>query len=333
MFRLVFGGPMPDLPDFEPDRVLGDEALHDARERVRRGDWQAARKVIEDAGVDWETRGRRIGVLSDAAAADDRWLYAWLQADPNDPAAVLIQAAMLNQRAGEARGSASAAHTTAEQFQNFRALSHAAGQVGQRAMALAGPYDPLPWVEIMSTMFADHDARKHSFDAVLAEGRRRDPVNFDLHWSAISLRCEKWYGSHEQMFAMAREVAAAAPPGASSVLFPLFAHFEYALREFAWDTHSARSLRASRKYFRRPEVQRELDHWIAKWRAGRPNVARISTCLQWLALFYTLTGRKRAAKAVFDQLGGAVNATNEWGYFWGGSELGYLKAWMWANGV
>ena len=200
-------------------------------------------------------------------------------------------------------------------------------------MALAGPHDPLPWVEMLGAMFADRGAGAASFDEVFDEGRRRDPYNFDLHLTAVSLRCQKWGGSHELMFATARGVAEAAPPGHSSVLLPLFAHFEYAMLEFGWNERTAKSLKAHRKYFGRSEVQQELDHWIAKWRSGTPGPGRLSTCRQWQALYYTLAGRRTAAKAVFDELGQYVVATTAWAYFWPGEEYGYLKSWMWANRI
>ncbi|MFC7529682.1 hypothetical protein [Actinoplanes sp. GCM10030250] len=333
LIRYLFGGPVPETPEFDEERIFWDVDLRDARDRARHGDWQAARKVIEQAGTDWELRGGRLGVLADLAATDDAWLYAWLRAEPEDPSAVLIQSIMLGQRAGEARGSASAANTTQEQFQNFRALSDAAAQVGQRAIDLAPPNDPLPWVEQLGNMFADRRTVETSFDAVFDEARRRDPYNFDLHFTALSLRCQKWYGSHEQMFAIARNVAAAAPPGASAVVLPLFAHFEFAMREFCWDTRTSKSLRAAKKYFRRPEVQQELDQWIAKWRAAPPNRARLASCRQWIALYYTMAGRRKEAKAVFDELGQYVLPVTGWGYFFAGGEYGYLKSWWWANGV
>lgn len=332
-FRTLSGDPIPDPPEFDADRAMNDPELLEARERARHGDWQAARAAIEAAGTDWELRGRRVGVFSDLAAADDRWLYAWLSAAPSDPTAVLIQAAMLGQRAGEARGSAAAADTSAEQFAGFQQLSQASAQVGERAIALAGAGDPLPWVEMLGTMFADRHARALSADEVFEQGRRRDPYNFDLHWTVLSLRCKKWGGSHELMFATAREVAEAAPSGHSSVLLPLFAHFEYALLEFGWSERTDQTRKVQRRYFTRPEVRQELDHWIAKWRAGTPGPAKLSTCRQWQALYYSLAGRRAEAKAVFDELGQYVVPTTGWGYFWPGGEYGYLKAWMWANRI
>ncbi|BCY12188.1 hypothetical protein [Actinoplanes sp. L3-i22] len=324
--RLVREGSLPEVPEFGDERAIRDAPLRDARRDVRLGDWESAREVIAAAGRDWELRGRRIGSLGDLAATDGGWLDEWLRADPDDAAAVLLQSARLGHEAGNARGAASAPNTSAEQAAAFHRLSAQSAEAGRRAIALADPADPVPWVQLLGTQYAAGG----SIDEVFEEGRRRDPYHFDLHLTALSLRCEKWFGSHEEMFATAREVAAAAPAGANAVMLPLFAHYEYAMREFAWETRSKQTTKACRKYFRRPEVRDEVDGLVAKWLAGTPNPAGARTCWQWIALFHTLNGRRAAARAVFDELGPYVTPNHAWGYMFGGSEYGYLESWTWA---
>ncbi|MBG0561393.1 hypothetical protein [Actinoplanes aureus] len=328
--RYLFGGPMPEMPEFDPELALTEPVLREARDRARAGDWWAARKVVEDAGTDWDVRMWRLGTLAELAEKDDGWLYAWLRAEPSDPDAVLVQAMALHKRAWEARGGASADDTTAEQFTNFHQMSASAAQVAQRAIVLARPGDPVPWEVMLGTMFA---GGRGSFDEVYAEGRRRDPYNFHLHWRAITLRSEKWYGSHEQMFGLARGVAAAAPPGHRSVLLPLYAHFEYALREFAWGTFHRRQLSRTRRYFRGPEVRQEVEQWIAKFLAGSPGAAPLGIVRNRMAVYYCLTQQRPQAKAVFDELGQYVTPAVQWNHFWGDSEFGYFKNWWWANGL
>src|SRR5688572_23370099 len=105
--RYLFGGPMPEMPEFDPELALIEPVLREARDRARAGDWWAARKVVEDAGTDWDVRMWRLGTLAELAEKDDGWLYAWLRAEPSDPDAVLVQAMALHKRAWEARGGAS----------------------------------------------------------------------------------------------------------------------------------------------------------------------------------------------------------------------------------
>ncbi|GIF38522.1 hypothetical protein [Actinoplanes xinjiangensis] len=333
LIRRIVGGPLPPTPEFDADEqlMIKDAVLRDARERLLRdGDWRVAKQAIEAAGTDWALRGYRLGVFAGLADDDDAWFDAWLRAEPSDPSAALIWAKVLAARAGAARGGASAARTSREQFDSFHVLSEKAADASVRALELADPRDPGPLIRLMSSCFAAGAGQLNEF---YAEARRRDPHNFDMHELAVMLTCEKWYGSHERMFAVAHAAAEAAPAGHRTVLLPLFAHFEYAMREFAWDDRSKESQKAVRKYFRKPEVQRDCDAWIAKFRAAPPTSEQLSQVRQWMAVYYSLIGRKKAAKVVFDELGPYVSRYNEWGWFWGDMEYGYLKSFWWANGV
>ncbi|MEU4694025.1 hypothetical protein [Actinoplanes sp. NPDC023714] len=330
LIHALFHGPVPDPPEFTEDLPPRDPGEREARHRAVRGDWPAAAKLMADAGADGELRGRRADLLAAAAATDGAWLQRWLEASPDDPDAAQIQAATLQLRAARARGSASAAETTPEQFRAFHLQSGLAGRAADRAIALAAPGDPLPWVRKLRTMFGDQEARA-GFEEVYAEGRRRAPHHFGLHLTALSLRCQKWFGSHERMFAIAREAAAAAPAGSDTVLLPLFAHYEYVLREYTWNAAPGKGLRACRAYFRRPEVRREMDGWVAKWRTGVPAGERSRECLHWVALHLVLAGRRAEAKEIVDELGPVVDPSVAWGYVYGGSEYGYMRAWLWVN--
>ncbi|WP_328473848.1 hypothetical protein OHA21_13615 [Actinoplanes sp. NBC_00393] len=201
--------------------------------------------------------------------------------------------------------------------------------MSRRAIALAGPYDPAPFVELLDAMFADGRARVQSreFHDVLAEARRRDPFNFDLNVTLVSLYCQKWFGSHEQMFAVAREVSAAAPAGATAVMMPFLAHFEYAMREFSWNRADAQSLADVAMYFQRPQVQAELDACTAKWRVGPKGPGRPMTMRNWLALYYFLANRRPEARAVFAEIGPFAGGTLAWEYFLGPAESAVALAW------
>ncbi|MBF9132867.1 hypothetical protein I0C86_28490 [Plantactinospora sp. S1510] len=331
IFRREPGEPRLTPPVLDTDIALDDHAVRHARDRARAGDWTAARDVVAVAGTDWELRSRRISVLSDAAVENDAWLYAWLRSSPDDPTAVTIYAEVLGVRAGDARGDAPASRTSPEQFRAFAELSDAAATASRRAIALAGPDDPTPYVELLGAAFADGQVDSPEFQEALAEAKRRDPYNFDLHVTMVSLLCQKWFGSHEQMFGAAREVAGAAPPGANVVVVPFLAHFEYAMREYGWDQRTPESLAACSRHFQRPEVQRELDTWAAKWRAGPHGPARAMTCRHWLALAYFLARRRAETKAALDEIGPYLGPTLAWAYFFPSTEAGFLTAWRWAN--
>ncbi|GHJ56322.1 hypothetical protein Nm8I071_56290 [Nonomuraea sp. TT08I-71] len=331
MFRNLFSrGQRPVEPAVDLDRALDDLELRAARDKAS-ADWRAARDVIEAAGSDWERRARRVSVLSDAAA-DDTWLDAWLVSAPDDPSAAVLRAATLAERASRARGSAPASQTTQEQFQGFAELSAQAADAARRAIALA-PHDPVPWIDVLWAMFPDGRSRQAEFHQAFTEARQRDPFNLGIHLAAVSFLCEKWYGSHEEMFGLARATAAAAPPGTAVTLLPLFAHFEYAMREFNWGTPTPEGVLACRRYFQRPEVRQEYDACAAKWRAaGPPRHGDAMVCRNWLALAYSLSDRRDEAKAMFDEIGPYATSP-VWAYFFGGVKHGFVHNWRWANRV
>ena len=318
----------PELPPIDADSALDDHELRAARDAAAAGDWTAARDVMAAAGTDWGLRTKRMFTLS--AADSNEWLADWLMKEPDDPAAATLHAATLFNRAADARGSASAKNTSAEQFASFHALAEASAEASGRAIALVDPGDPAAHIQLISAMFADGRVRTPEFQETVDEAKRRDPHNFELHQTVVSLLCEKWYGSHEQMYAAAREVAAAAPEGSSAVMIPYLAHFEYAMREHCWDTRAKPALAAAAKHFKRPDVQRELDALAAKWRAGTPVPGRGMTCRNWLALYYWLAGRRPEARAVFEEIGPYYGGSMGWGYFHRGGAAGFEAARAWA---
>ncbi|SDT51533.1 hypothetical protein [Actinoplanes derwentensis] len=333
LIRSLFGGPLPPVPEFDADEdlLIKDPVLRDARRQLLRdGDWRVAKQAIEAAGDDWALRNYRLEVVAGLAEERDEWLDDWTEAEPSDPAVVLIGAKVLAGRASRARGAASAANTSPEQFRVFHSLSEQALETSLRARELSDPRDPGPLIRLMSSCFA---AGADELGEWYGEAQRRDPHNFDAHELAMMLSCAKWYGSHELMFEVAHTAAEAAPPGHRTVLMPLAAHFEYAMREFAWDDRSDEAQKAVREYFRRPDVQQDADGWIAKFRAAPPRSAQLSQVRHWMAVYFSLAGRKPEAKAVFDELGRYVSPPHEWGWFYGDTEYGYSKNWWWANGV
>ncbi|WP_326999702.1 hypothetical protein OHA72_31750 [Dactylosporangium sp. NBC_01737] len=328
----MLGSPLhsrPPLPD--KDGALDDHELRAARALATTGYWLPAQTVIAAAGTGWERRGHRITVLGEAAAdGGGGWLDEWLAAAPDDPTAITLNAATLSLRASKARGSASAAGTTREQFLRFDELSAAAQVQAQRAVAVDRA-DPAPCTILCRTMYSRGDG--DGFHAALAEGRRRDPFDFDLNARAVDFHCAKWFGSHDTMFAIARGTADAAPPGVGVTMLPLLAHLEYAMREFSWGRVTDRTVKDSRAYFQRPDVQQEVDACVAKWHAaGPPAHPKAVLCDNWLAIVYALGSRRRECRAVFRRIG-PYAATHLWTCFFGSQAGGFLANWRWANSI
>ncbi|GIF74469.1 hypothetical protein [Asanoa siamensis] len=326
MFGLLRRMPKPDL-----DYSQADVELRAVRDRVLGGDWAAARDLIAVTGRDWELRDRRLWVLGKAAGHQPQWLDAWEAAAPADPTVAILRAEALLELAGDARGSGSARETTAEQFHEFDRLSTLAAHASRRAVEL-NPDDPYPWMVLMTSMLADGHGRQDEFAAAAAEAVKRDPFNFAAHLVAVTYLCRKWYGSHEQMFAAARQPATAAPVGSSVAMLPLLAHFEYALTEHGFNARPE-SLGAKMDYFRRPEVIAEIEWCAAKWRgAGEPRLTGRGTTLRhWLALANYLADHDRAGtRVLLDQVGRYLGSVPTYGYFWMKQADGFTAVRKWA---
>ncbi|MFI1994765.1 hypothetical protein [Actinoplanes sp. NPDC020271] len=290
-----------NAPDTDPAEA--DLELRAARDRALAGDWTAVHRLIAATGRDWEVRARRLSVLAAAAAQDPRWLLAWEAAVPDDPAVAILRArTLLDQDAGLA--------------------VHAS-----RRAADLNPDDAHPLVNSMNAMFADGYRQAGDFARSLREALRRDPHHFEAHLAAVSFACAKWYGTHDEMFTAARGAAAAAPTGSPTVLLPLLAHFEFALREFP-------ALPAAKAYFRRPEVAAEITCCAAKWRAGQHHrlTGRGVTARHWLALAAYLSDQDReTARALLTEVGPVLGDTPVYGYFWAGPAEGFHTVQRWAK--
>lgn len=320
----------PTPPVLDLDLAQADHGLRVARDLAVAGDWAAGRDVVKAAGRDWELRGRRIVVLG---AATGDWLDAWLEHEPDDAVAAILAAERLSNWAGDARGSASAKHTTQAQFAAFADLSAQAEEASWRAIKLA-PDDPVPWQTVLASKFAGGRQHRSAFVDAFNQAVQRDVFNFDTHLTRMTYFCAKWFGSHEEMFAAARNVAAAAPPGATVAMLPFLAHFEFALREFGFDERSEASFDRWWDYFHRDDVQQELDSCVAKWRSrGARLIGRGMTCRHWQAMGYMMAGRKEEAKQAFDEIGPYLGSTPAWGYLYSRQSEGFLAGWRWVNGV
>lgn len=317
-------------PDTDPAQA--DQQLREARDRAVAGDWAAAMHLLDATGRDWELRSQRLTVLGIAAGSAPQWVDAWAAATPDDPTVAILRAAGLDEQAFKARGGASARNTSAEQFREFRRLADAAAGAGQRAVEL-NPDDPYPWVIRMRAMLANGREHRDDFPVALAEAVARDPYHFEAHLMAMTFRCQKWFGSHPEMFAAARGPAATAPAGATVVMLPLLAHFEYALREYGFESR-VDSFPEKQAYFRRPDVIQEIAECAAKWRAAcEPRLlARGVTVRHWLALADFLSGQDRAGtRAVLAQVGLHLGSTPAYGYFWMRQAEGFQAVSKWAR--
>ncbi|WP_405801851.1 hypothetical protein [Streptomyces sp. NBC_01506] len=191
------------------------------------GDHGPARDLLAATrvGAEWERRGGYVPRLAESALHSPSWLDAWLAESPGDPDAVLVKAEHCVQQAWEIRTGARASSVSRDQFQAFFALLDDAVPVIGTAAEL-NPTDPVPW-QVALTHARGSQAPREVFDAYWAEATARAPHHYGCHVSALQYLCEKWYGSHSEMFDFAERAAEHALPGSKLHALPLLAAVEY----------------------------------------------------------------------------------------------------------
>ncbi|MFB7700997.1 hypothetical protein [Streptomyces niveus] len=191
------------------------------------GDHAPARDLLAATrlGAEWERRGGYVPRLAESALHSPGWLDAWLAESPRDPDAVLVKAEHCVQQAWEIRTGARASSVSRDQFQAFFALLDDAVPVIGAAAEL-NPTDPVPW-QVALTHARGSQAPREVFDAYWAEATARAPHHYGCHVSAMQYLCDKWYGSHGEMFDFAECAAEEALPGSKLHALPLLAAVEY----------------------------------------------------------------------------------------------------------
>ncbi|MFI1012931.1 hypothetical protein [Streptomyces sp. NPDC020965] len=220
--------------DLPPDAAVtvdavADPALRSALRAAATGDPGPARELLAETrlGARWETRSGWVAALSGCALRHPGWLERWLAVEPDNPDAVLLKAARAVQRAWDVRTGHRAGQVSEDRFRAFFALLEDAVPVISAATEL-NPADPVPW-EIALTHARGAQSPRAVFDACWAEAVARSPYHYGCHTSALQYRCEKWYGSHGEMFGFAERAAARALPGSLLNALPLLAAVEYAI--------------------------------------------------------------------------------------------------------
>jgi hypothetical protein len=307
----LFGRRVPDIEvDLHP--AQDDEALRRAYAAAQGGDWIPARELMAATGSDHDRRARYIWVLaesteavwdSDRSGADttSEWTDRWADDEPDNADALLLRARSLIKRGWDVRGSGWASSVGNDSFAEFHRLLRLALPLVDRAAALS-PGDPSPWVHRLLLAVA-LQAGREQFERLWSEVVARDPGHREAHNFKLMYLCEKWHGSHDEMFAFARAAAASAPDGSPLHVLPVQANAEWAL----WENRdgSLASLRRVADVWKgNPGFHAELDQALHRWFAKAPRRhAMWYHDLNYLA--YGLSnGRRHAdAKPVFEAIG------------------------------
>ncbi|NUP16334.1 MAG: hypothetical protein HOZ81_09580 [Streptomyces sp.] len=291
----------------DTDRAYApDPRITAVKEAVRGGDWKAGAQFLAEAGRDWQERDRRSSVLASEAVKDDSWLLAWrAERSDDDPDVALVLAESLIYLAWEVRGSATAKHTTREQFDGFHRILDQAREACAHAQALAGD-DPCPFiVEIPLAKGLGYPHER--FEEIWTEIVKRDPHHLAAHTSALQYWCKKWRGSHELAESFARTAAEKGEPGQLLSLLPLEAYFEYEIQhdELGQD-----------EFYKRPEIVAAVDAAlvdVAAAAAANPDDWRLAQIRHLLASLLFWQDRYEAAVEQFRLVDGYIDAV-PWAY-------------------
>ncbi|WP_328583231.1 hypothetical protein [Streptomyces sp. NBC_00370] len=271
------------------------------------GDHRPARDLLAATrlGGEWERRGSWVPRLAASALHSPGWLDDWLAAEPENPDATLVKADLCVKQAWEIRTAARAKDVAQDQFQAFFALLDDAVPVIGAAAEL-NPTDPVPW-QLALTHATGSQAPREVFDAYWAEAVERAPHHYGCHAAALQYLCDKWHGSHEEMFDFAERAARGALPGSQLHALPLLAAVEY-------DVVANANVTSGDQRIPRARIEAAIERALklsAGYPPGDPEAAGVRN---QLALMLILAGRHEESLEQFRALG--VHATElPWAYF------------------
>ena len=311
--RLLPDKTPPPVPRHDP--TLGYPPARQVQMAARKGDWRSVAEIFRRE-KDPSCRGLLVGVAADVEESE-KWLDEWTAQQPQNGEAWLMSGRRWAMRGMAARGSGKATDVKEDAWDPFYdALRHSDEQL-EKASALL-PTDPLPWMYRLSVsmLFGDDLSQRQGF---YEEGKRLAPNYGGLHLVAVYAVTEKWGGSHELMFDVARQAMAAAP--ATGTVVPLavaFAHVERWLYIWAFDEDQ----KGAEAYFRSRDVIKELH---AAWeRCGGAQGPAAITASNMFAFCFWKAGEKKAAKECLKIANGVVDTNNfPWCY---GGMAHYKKA-------
>ncbi|MFC8534538.1 hypothetical protein ACFUJY_11365 [Streptomyces sp. NPDC057249] len=201
------------VPDHAVEVDAPDARAVEALGAARRGAHAPAAALLAAtrAEGDWTLRHEAVTALAEIAVDDAAWLNTWLDASPEDPDALVVEAFRRIEEAWAVRTAARAKDVSEERFRAFHALLDDALPVIEAAVA-ASPGDPVPWSAALAHCIGAQ-APREVFDGCLNQAVSRGPHHLPTHLNALQYLAAKWHGSHEEMFGYAARVAAGAPEG------------------------------------------------------------------------------------------------------------------------
>ena len=242
----------PRLPEPVLDPFGGDLVTRRIVEALKEGDWGPADDLLGRTRMGDE-RAFRAGHVASAADGWPEWIDAWHRMRSDRPEPWLIRGMIRIGWAWEVRGSGRAHEVADEAWPVFFERLREAEADLRQAIRLDDK-DATPWAHLLVTGSALNMEPPELLER-LKEARLRDPHGWIAPWQALNALSEKWSGSHDLMFAIARDASANEPAGSQLHALVADAHlhrWQYFLMEDPPDR------KGQSRYYDRDDVQREM---------------------------------------------------------------------------
>jgi hypothetical protein len=216
--------PFSRVPDIDPTH--GDPRARALITALGAQDRETVRGVFASL-PDPDGRAYLMEFASEVPGVQD-WIGRWVADEPGSTLPLLIQGCHAVAWAWEARGGAYAKDTSADQFAGFfERLAFAEKCLKQ--VTERDPSDTTAWTWLTTSARGSQVGRDEAaarFDAVV----KYAPEHLIAHRQRLQFLCDKWSGSHGEMFAFAHEALGRSTPGGLLATLMVDAHLEYWLR-------------------------------------------------------------------------------------------------------
>lgn len=274
--------------------------LQKALKKANRGKTDALGEIFaEHRKAPWEERNQYRGLVSEDLSIPA--LDTWCRYDPTSPDAWLLRGCRRTHWAWEARGGGGAETVTQEGWRLFGQRLHGA-EADLLWSAELLPEDPTPLCSLITVAMGLSQGRDRIRE-LFAAAIERDPESAAAYHRATYALTEKWSGSHDEMFAIARQAADLARPHNDLATVLIDAHIERWLyyKAFAEDKEGAM------RYLNTNDVRQEVTLLFDRTMKSSAYSSRPSTrdTYNTAAFWFFLTRDKKRLAFCFDKMDGA----------------------------
>lgn len=282
------------------DSFIGEARHREAHAALVRGDWRPAQTLMEEPG---DRSFVVTGLTQDTAtptAAYQRWV-----ADRPSSLSGTVLAVHLTGVAWDIRGGGYAETVGTDSWNGFAAKLSEAETAAREAVRL-GPSLADAWAALLQVSVGQARGME-VIDQCFQQAHALQPFHNRATSRMLQARCNKWYGSHEDMFSFARWVKDRAQPGSPAQSLVVRAHHE------RWASMSELGV-PSGQYFSQPDVQTEVLQTATRFLEATPSGPSPIELVEANAWFLFGLGRSQSnSKATVNELVSRIDGrVTEW---------------------